>query len=509
MAPNGPHAPTGPRASGAPRRGAGLDWRDWWGRQRLVWLPDKPSSARTPGAAPSPAERAEDLAYVAALEGLSKEPFGPSERAAVAFACAYSGDPRLLPLAMRLVADKDERTREAAVFALWSTASSPEEVAPAFVRILRDPSADEFRRGAAAAGLGFVGERAAVPEMRAILADRRAPLEVRSGVAFGLALLGEREAIPAIVAVGRDRREVPRLRAEAVAKLGLMARHPSSRAAAGEALRDLLSRPDGLDAGVRQSAALCLGRAEPSRATVECLAKVLRLDPDPTTRACAAIGLGFASYGEDDARRAARAALLDRWDREPPDVRAFLALGLGLGRHAGARETLEALLGSGGDPRLRGAAAVALGLLADRAALPALERVAGSGDEPGLRAEAAEALAMISGPEALRALRRLAGETSPLVRGAVLYGLGRIGLPADDAALASGLGAGSPDVRHGAILGWAARGGTAARDRLLAHARAEALPELRSLSILGAGIASAARPIPILDRRPDLSPWVR
>ncbi len=53
------------------------------------------------------------------------------------------------------------------------------------------------------------------------------------------------------------------------------------------------------------------------------------------------------------------------------------------------------------------------------------------------------------------------------------------------------------------------RRGAAARDRLLPNARSGAVPELRTMAIFCAGIAAAARPVPILDRRPDLSPWAR
>jgi HEAT repeat protein len=189
-------------------------------------------------------------------------------------------------------------------------------------------------------------------------------------------------------------------------------------------------------------------------------------------------------------------------------VRAFLALGLGLGGLTGERRRLEGWLEGRGDPLHRGAAAIALGLLGDPLALPALARTAVSAP-PSLRGDACEAMGLLGGPQAAPALRELAREGSDAQRAAALYALGCLGQPADRDTIAAALDGATPDLRMGGVWGLAAFAGAEARDRLLAHAAREANPQVRALAYFGALLAVADRPLTAMGKDVDRSPWAR
>ncbi len=517
--------------SGPGRRRSGLGWEGWWTGDRLRHWPARMSGRAGLTIAPGARDPASGrFDWVAALEkALGSSPQTGDKRAA-AYAGSYLRDPALLPMMARLACDESEDVRDVGVLGMGMCGSSRAETFALLVGILGDLAGDQHRRGGAAAALGHIGDAAAAPLLERALLHRGNVLPVRVGAAMGLGLLGDPSAAAALTEVLRDRREDDPVRAMAAAALGMLARAPGapgkeggapSRADPARVLADVVRDPDALAAPARQTALLSLGLTPPDSETVARLIGALRRDPDAGARACAALALGRISTPGSGAERSARTALLAALEDEAPDVRSFLLLGLGLGRHREARGAVEAVLAGGGDPSARGAAAIALGLLEDPASVAALAAVAGGGGDPGLRASAAEALGLIAGASrangagpgrtgaARQALGKLADTGGPEVRGAACYGLGLAGDPADLPRLAEGLAAGTPFLRQGAILGLAALGGEEARDRLFAHVPRESLPELRGLSIRAAALACAATPVRVVVRTPPLSPWLR
>ncbi|MCI0343610.1 MAG: HEAT repeat domain-containing protein [Planctomycetales bacterium] len=466
-------------------------------------------------------DRADGFDWPAALAKALGDSPQVGDRRASAYAGSYLRDPALLPMMARLACDESEDVRDVGVLGMGMCGSSRSETFALLVAILGDRSGDDHRRGGAAAALGHLGDPAALAIMEKALRHRGNVLPVRVGAAMGIGLLGDRAGSALLAGILRDRREVEPVRAMAAAGLGMLAAgrgEASPESEPARVLRDAVRDPDLLPAPVRQTALLALGRADPDRESVDRLVAALARDPDAGARACAALALGAISVPGSGVERPARVGLLAALEEEAPDVRSFVLLGLGLGRHREARATLENALTGGGDPSARGAAAIALGLLGDPAPVAALAATAAGGGDPGLRASAAEALGIIAGAlrsararraAACDALRTLAASGSAEVRGAACYGLGLAGEVADLPRLAEGLSAGTPLLRMGAILGLGATGGADARDRLLAHVPKESLPELRGLAIRAAALACAATPVRVIVRTPPLSPWLR
>ncbi len=503
--------PTGPRRP----RASALDWRRWWNAERVRLWPHRGGSgskiaATGGGNGAGPGRCPWESALPAALGG---DP-AISDRRAAAFAGAYVRDPALLPLMTRLAADPSDDVRDVAVLGMAMCGTGHGETFTVLAAILEDDGGDVHRRSGSAVALGHLGDPAAVPILARVLARRDLPVQVRGGAALALGLLGDRAACADLANALRDGRQEDCVRGFAAAGLSLLA-HPAR--ARGDApagsdpagtLREIAGDPKSAHAPVRQTALLALGRCPPSTENIEKLTAALKNEPDPCSRACAALALGSLGNGDAAAARAARDALLESFQREAPELRAFAALGLGMGKHVEARKTLEKHLAEPGDPEPRAACAVALGLLGDPAATAALLGVVQAEKSPALRTAATEALGLLGGREAADALRQLAAEPAAEVRGQALYGLGLAGDSADLGRLAGALGEATALVRQGAVLGLSARGGPPSRDFLLSHAARESDPGIRSLAIRGAALADSVAPNPVIARSPRVSPWL-
>ncbi|MCI0343611.1 MAG: HEAT repeat domain-containing protein [Planctomycetales bacterium] len=500
--------PTGPRRP----RASALDWRRWWNAERVRLWPHRGGSgskiATTGGGnGAGPGRFPWESALPAALGGTP----AISDRRAAAFAGAYVRDPALLPLMTKLAADPSDDVRDVAVLGMAMCGTGHGETFTVLAAIVEDDTGDVHRRSGSTVALGHLGDPAAVPILTRLLARRDLPVQVRGGSALALGLLGDRAACADLARALRDGRQEDCVRGFAAVGLALLARGRGETPAGSDpagVLREIAGDPKSAHAPVRQTALLALGRCPPTTENLEALLGALRNEPDPCSRVCAALALGSVGGGDPAAARTARDALIASFQREAPELRAFAALGLGMGRHLEARKTLEKHLAEPGDPEPRAACAIALGLLGDPAATPALLGVARTEKGPGLRTAATEALGLLGGREAADALRQLASEPAAEVRGQALYGLGLAGDSADLGRLAGALGEATALVRQGAVLGLAARGGAPSRDFLLAHAPRESDPEIRSLAIRGAALADSVAPNPVIARSPRVSPWL-
>jgi HEAT repeat protein len=296
----------------------------------------------------------------------------------------------------------------------------------------------------------------------------------------------------------------------AAAALGVLARTAAGAGPATEALLEAARRGDKLNVEVRQTVALNLGHVEPNTLVVRQLAALCTDEGDQRTRCLAALALGRLARRAPDVTERARIALVTRWEEEPADVRAFLALGLGIGRCTAERSRLEHWLHDRGDPLHRAAAAMALGCMGEAGAHACLAKATAEGP-PQFRGDAAEALGLLGTPESADTLRRLCDDVaaSAAARAGAAYGLGLIGQAADRERLERVLADDSADARQGAVLGLGAFAGDAARDALLARAAGESMPGLRGLMVWAALLAVAERPLAGPGKAVQRSPWAR
>lgn len=494
-----PAKPSGPRA-------AGTDWHDWWGGERIYWWPahDR-DAASTPGAA-GPQQLVGP--WVQQCEGLADRGAW-NDRAAMGEAMAFLRSPLLLGLALRLMNDGNDQVARQGVFA---TAAAMPTAAAGLMHlrgVAEDPAADTHRRAAATLAMGALGDPAA-RDLLLRLAQQRADRTVAIGALLGLALLPDAESVALLRRVLLDAREKTVVQTGAAAALGVLARTAAAAGPATDALCDAARRADKLNVEVRQTVALNLGHCQPSALVLRQLAALCEEDGDQRTRCMAAVALGRLARRAPGVTERARVALVTRWDEEPADVRAFLALGLGLGRCAAERSRLEHWLHGRGDPLHRAAAAIALGCMGEAEAHRCVAKATTDGP-PQFRGDAAEALGMLGTPECAATLRTLCDDAgaSAAARAGAAYGLGLIGQAADRERLERVLADGNADARQGAVLGLGAFAGAAARDALLARAATESIAGLRGLMVWAALLAVAERPFTGPGKAVQRSPWAR
>ena len=494
-----PTKPTGPRA-------AGIDWHDWWGGERLYWWPahDRDATA-TLGAR---GEQQLVGPWVQQCERLCDQGAW-NDRAAMGEALAFLKSPLLLGLALRLMNDPNEQVARQGVYATAAAMPTPAAGLLQLRGVAEDPRANPHRRAAAATAMGALGDPAA-RDFLLRLAQQRAERTVAIGALVGLALLPDAESVPLLRRVLLDGREKTVVQTGAAAALGVLARVTAAAGPATDALLEAARRADKLNVEVRQTVALNLGHAEPTALVLRSLAALCADDGDQRTRCMAAIALGRLARRTPDVSERARLALVARWDEEPADVRAFLALGLGIGRLGAERSRLEHWLHGRGDPLHRAAAAVALGCLGEAPAHRCIAKATTDGS-PQFRGDAAEALGLLGTAECAATLRALCDDAKAgaPVRAGAAYGLGLIGEPADRERLERALVDGNGDARTGAVLGLGAYAGGPARDALLARAAGESMPSLRGLMVWAALLAVAERPLAGPGKAVQRSPWAR
>ncbi len=348
-------------------------------------------------------------------------------------------------------------TRCFAAFAL-GLLGDPDD-APMLVDLVeRTRSQDREVRIACLEALGLVGARAADPApvrtflvrcMTARAEDRM----VQAHAATALGRLGDREAIAPLVAALEDRDADQAVRRAAVVALGALATPDDAEAV--EALASCSQHER--DRPARHLALVSLGEVATRRAAdtpYEAVAKpVERLleqlaDGDQERRGWAALGLGILGGALVDAQgqprsavdEAMRTRILDRMrdaydDQRAPDVKAALALGLGLLRDEWSVDALREDYRDTQDARLKGHIAVALGLLDDvhSAGLFRADAAARS-TEPTLRVDSATALGLLGDGTSVRAL--VEGLQSAPTLG-VVSGIARaLGLVGDESAIA-------------------------------------------------------------------------
>jgi hypothetical protein len=303
-----------------------------------------------------------------------------------------------------------------------------------------------------------------VRRLLALAADEREPLIVRAQapVSAARAVDGAPRADPVRRAVAArlvsiadpDRREPAALRASAVLALGSLGLHGDSdldRECARVLIR--VARGDA-DLQARAFAAIALGSLRASadreiegtvRVSLECTAELARqLSRAPAAlRAYAALGLGIGERGIARSGRAAPSsdvalALRMAFDeaRSPGEIGA-LAIALGLAGDAPSGPLLLARVGDL-DARTRGYVAVALGMLsADGARLRLAELAEGARFDPILLAQVGIAIGLVGDAAAeAQLVEWLSRSESATAQAGLSRALGRIGGPLAARALA-------------------------------------------------------------------------
>jgi HEAT repeat protein len=287
-------------------------------------VPARTPPAR-PGARAGAGRSARDAAREAVVDALrvrAREP-SPDVRRAVASVLGEVGGAAARAEIGRLLSDRSDRVRRAAVLALDRVlGGTPRELAR-IRRFLADP-APRVRAGAAVV-LGRRRDRTSVP---ALLARLRAPgTWEKPSVAIALGRIGDRRAVPALVALAaRPERWLRVCALHALGEIG--AREGRATVRAG------LADPAW---SVRGAAATALGRLG-TPTDVPHLVELLD-DPHPWPRRGALYALGHLGRGE--VARRIRAALTD----PAPDVRVAACWALGeVGDRASRRTIAEFLV---------------------------------------------------------------------------------------------------------------------------------------------------------------------
>jgi HEAT repeat protein len=248
---------------------------------------------------------------------------------------------------------------------------------------------------------------------------RRQETVRRVHAAHALAHLGDARAVPALRDACRDDEED--VRRAAVLALGALADRGDEETAL--LLARLLDRDR--DRGVRNMAALSLGRIGPKQA--ERALRYAYAKSDSFTQCFAALGLGLLARttGEPGLTGDLRHDLKDRANA---DLRGALAIALGIARDRAAAKTLRALVDDRSDPELRAHAALALAMIGDASSADSLRAILTDTRDPVLQREAAMALGLLGDVQSLAVLTRLVTDGSSLyVQGAAAVALGRIG----------------------------------------------------------------------------------
>lgn len=499
--PGGPTGPTAPRG-----KAAGTDWHDWWGGERKRWWKEHNRATETKGAEGT--TRLEAGPWVQKMTAFVDGKRAWTDRAGLADGVAYVKSSLLLDLSLRFVTDKNDEVARLGIFATAASMPTSAAALSQLSQVLQDRTLPDHPRGAAAAGIGALGDPAGLDLLQRTM---RAPIDsvIRVGATVGIGLLGDIQTIPLLQQTILNKREDVPVRTAALIALGEIAQTESGAAPATAALMAVTTNMRQLHPEARQTAALNLGHAEPTLRVIARLTDIVQGDGDQRTRALAAIALGrMARRAPDQAKERARQALVARWDKEAPSVRAFLAMGLGLGKCDKEIARLQGWLAGSGDPLHRGAAAIALGLMDDPRVLSALTRASEDGP-PRLRADVVEAIGHVGGPEAITVLHARLQTGPSAARGAAAYALGLIGDLDSEARIKEAMESHSPDVRMGGVLGYTAFGGPKARDHLIQHAERDALPNIRALALYGASLAIGPRPLLAKGKDLDRSPWAR
>jgi HEAT repeat protein len=290
-----------------------------------------------------------------------------SRRPFVAAALGHLGGPEAVKALRDALADRDEDVRRAAVLALAECASPGDvETTAALLHRAREDR-DRPVRHFAMAGLGRMGDAAAVPYLAREFATGDA--DDRAFAALALGALGRRCDDETRAAVGRllrpefVRREDPDLRGALAVSLGLLG-DPRSV----EPLRAVLAERGPEE--VRGHVALALGLLRDA-GSADALRSAAVDMTRPVLQREAAIALGL--LGD----RGAATLLADVMRRSGTEwVRAGAAVALGrLGGATAATALVDLLLDEEAGGVSRGQAAVGLGLVLDRRTPPAMSRL--------------------------------------------------------------------------------------------------------------------------------------
>ncbi|HKY62770.1 MAG TPA: HEAT repeat domain-containing protein, partial [bacterium] len=269
---------------------------------------------------------------------------------------------------------------------------------------VEDPSSDLRRK--AAAVLGQIGAKGAIPELRSLLKDGDEQVQMCAAAALGA--IGAREATKDLRALFKSpSASIRREAVEAIATLGAKE--------AGEDLRLLLDDPD---IQVSSTAAQALGQLGVVTAIEDLRAYAARVSP--LRRAYAAEALGRLGAKEE-------ALLLMRNLLQHQAQGVMMNAILGLGRWAPEEALIDLLpLLEADDPYVQASAASALGHLGSPKAVPDLMKALKWGDET-LRMAAAEGLGRLRATEAIEALQAALSDKESLVQAAAALALGQIG----------------------------------------------------------------------------------
>jgi HEAT repeat protein len=492
------------------------DWREWW--KRNAWQFNRVAVKHVEATGETEGEPGKTW-HQKKIEGFLLPLLGDRQNDVRASACIALGKLREGGDALRAALDKavhdpDKDVRVSAMTALGLLKCKAS--APLLTGILGNAKESGGVRGAAAVGLGMLGDSANIRTLtRTADPAREKRADVRAASVLGLGLIQDERAVAFLWKVlwGRDKEEIKALAASALAKStnrmvvlrnGGKAKKYDLVRAFESLLADRATKPQ-----VKRSVAMALGTFADAR-SVPALKRAVQRDKDAMVRAFALISLaeirkgGIRDQGIQTALQRFAASEKDR------TVRPYALLALGItGDPRGAEVLRHAFLE--GSTEERGAAALGLGMVRDAGAIPMLgEEIAMPRTAGDARWYCCEALGMMGKPESGQRLRwALENVKNPFIQAAACKGLAILGDRTVVPRVVANL-----DAKNRVVRTWAARslGYFCARStipRLIQYFEGEKEEEVRALAIVSLGMIGEGRKVmPALRRISDHCNWM-
>lgn len=380
-------------------------------------------------------------------------------RSASALALGKSGDKSATETLVKLLDDSNREVQESAVLAL-GLMKDEKVLATIVERVLAVTTHPGRLRAAGAIALGFIGSKAATPELAKVLFDPKSDNEVKYGALAGLGLLADESAGPHLIKVLFDKKLDEALRAYAATALGKCGVTVFTLAEGGKEqpinvpkyLGHIL-KGEQKERMLAQSAVQAIGALE-ALDQFETVYGVLENHRDKPTQNYAALVLArLAKKGSDKHKAAARNRLEKLLDGRNHDARGFAAIALGLLGEAPSAVPLRKSFENESDPSLKAACAIGLGLLKDEASVPAFQGKIMASSDTKLRGYCCIALGLIGHQNAVKDLERVVEiSTVPELKAAAAISLAMMGNQRAMPVLLKSLSEASNYVRQSTIV---------------------------------------------------------
>jgi HEAT repeat protein len=504
----GTRAPRGGRTNA----GHSTRWEEWWSVNRWSHLRIRRRSIQSTGKETDAPKFADTPAGKFLLAALKDSHY--DTRSAACIALGKAGTEAEITKVRARAFDKHHEVRESALLGLALLRADLRKAD--VLKLLADRKETPRLRAMAALALGLSRDPASVT---ALLDRMRAPNEeeeVRGAAALGLGLLGETNVIIELQRVALNRGHADVIRANAVTALAQLAKIRQTRPAVavpGSPAKKGRPEPDSLVAlthllrtwlrtdtrkAVRRAALLGFGTLGDVSHLDEVL-RAMKVDNDDMVQRLGMITAAQLAKGTDQAPRVQRQLSLLCTGSGRMEGKGFAAIALGLlGERDGGRALIQ-VFKSGRHQSLRGAGAIGLGLLRHEPAVELLLSEATGRGNPTLRAQSTIALGMIGSRKVYEPLRTMLAETDrPQIKAAAAAGLALTGMPQDIKGVAALLQEKNAYVRMSAVQALGILRDDLALEPLMNHFKSETGPEIKALTVVAVGNILARRPVTAL-----------